>query len=157
VGYVQRSDYVEAIKTSQKPNDSSRKSDSGTTGTASQTLLRSKREAAESRASPCPRGKLRKAEQVRVQEGSCGKQSKSVSKREAAESRPSPSLRRKVRQAEQAGVQGGSCGGRSEFESKSRHISRNRRSQEMSTRASPQRVVYPSIVPRQVSTCSIHA
>jgi len=157
VGYVQRSGYVETIRTSQQPNDSSRKSDSGTTETASQTHLRSKREAAESRASPSPRGKLRKAEQVRVQEGSCGKQSKSESKKEAAESRASPGPRRKLREAEQARVQGGSCGGRSEFESKSRQISRNRRSQETSTRASPQRVVYPSIAPRQVSTCSIHA
>jgi len=90
VGYVQRSGYVETIRTSQQPNDSSRKSDSGTTETASQTHLRSKREAAESRASPSPRGKLRKAEQVRVQEGSCGKQSKSESKREAAESKSKP-------------------------------------------------------------------
>ena len=68
MGYVQRSDYVEAIGTSQQPNDSIRKSDSGTTETASQTLLRSKREAEESRASPSPRRKLWRTERVRVQE-----------------------------------------------------------------------------------------
>ena len=103
MGYVQRSDYVEAIRTSQQPNDSSRKSDSGTTETASQTLLRSKREAAESRASPSLRGKLRKAEQVRVQEGSCGKQRKPKSKEEAVADGASSSPRA-GRSAETGGV-----------------------------------------------------
>jgi hypothetical protein len=135
VGYVQRNGYFEAIRTSQQSNDSSRKSDSGTTETASQTLLRSKREIAGSRA-------------VRIQEGSCGKQS-------------SPNPRGKLREAEQSkskkeeATSRASCGGRSEVES--RQPSRNRRSQQTSTPASPQRVVYPNIAPRQVSSCSIHA
>ena len=103
MGYVQRSDYVEAIGTSQQPNDSIRKSDSGTTETASQTLLRSKREAAESRASPSLKKKLRKAEQVRVQEGSSEKQSKPESKEEAVADGASSS-QRAGRSAETGGV-----------------------------------------------------
>jgi hypothetical protein len=135
--------------------DSSRKSDSGTKETASLTLQQSesKREAAESRA-------------VQIQEGSCGKQ-KSESKREAAVSRAvriqegncgkqsSPNPRGKMQEAEQpeskreAAASRASCGGQSEFESESRQTSRNRRSLEASTQASPQRV-YPSIAQRRV-------
>jgi len=64
------------------------------------------------------------------------------------------------RRAEQFGVQAAGRAssspgsGQSRFESRNRQIRRN---QETPTWASPQHVVYPSIIQRKVSTCSVHA
>jgi hypothetical protein len=81
--YVQESNDVEAIRTSRRLNDSSRESDSGTTETASQTLLWSEREAAENRAV-----QIREAISEReAAEGRAIQIREAVSEREAAQGR----------------------------------------------------------------------
>ena len=104
--------------------------------------------------SPCSRQRRiesrQRTEQVRVH--AAGRASSSpCSRQRRIESRQ----RTEQVQVHAAGREGSSPGsGQSRFESGNRQISRN---QETQTRASPQRVVYPSIIQRKVSTCSIHA
>ena len=122
--------------------------------TARQKILRSEKEAAAGRTSSSPGSVQRNfesrqwAEQVRVQAVS----------RESLSPGSGQNKFKSRQQAEQVRLQAAGTessspdSGQSKFES--RQISRN---QEMPTRASPQRVVYPSIIQRKVSTCSIHA